>query len=194
MPGYDSLRYALINRWDPAHLKTVDRLLPLEPGDRVLEVGCGQGHLTKCLAERGIDIVGIDANPHAPAVAGTDRVLHMNAEALDFADESFDTVISVHAIEHIPPLDAALKEMARVLKPGGRALFIYPAEPIQGLYAIPTSIILYGTPFKAREVHCHKLRPSTLRRMVEPLGLDEAHREFNLFKSPQFVSLFERSA
>ena len=37
--------------------------------------------------------------------------------------------------------ERALEEMARVLKPGGEAMFIYPAEPIQGLYAIPTSII-----------------------------------------------------
>ncbi|HEY6628839.1 MAG TPA: methyltransferase domain-containing protein [Acidimicrobiia bacterium] len=192
MSEYDSRRYALVNRWDPQHLKTVDRLLPLNPGDRVLEVGCGSGHLTKRLAARGIDVVGIDANPNAREVAGTDRVLHMRAEQLGFEDKEFDAVISVHAIEHIPPLDEAVAEMARVLQPQGRALLIYPAEPIQGLYAIPTSVILYGTPFKAREVHCHKLWPSKVRRIVEPFGLTETHHEFNLWKSPQFVSLFTR--
>lgn len=192
MPEYDSRRYALVNRWDPQHLKTVDRLLPLNPGDRVLEVGCGSGHLTKRLAARGIDIVGIDANPNAREVADTDRVLHMRAEQLDFEDKEFDAVVSVHAIEHIPPLDEAVAEMARVLQPQGRALLIYPAEPIQGLYAIPTSVILYGTPFKARQVHCHKLWPSKVRRIVEPFGLTETHHEFNLWKSPQFVSLFAR--
>jgi ubiquinone/menaquinone biosynthesis C-methylase UbiE len=114
----------------------------------------------------------------------------MRAEALDFEDDSFDAIVSVHAIEHIPALEAALIEMARVLRPGGKALFIYPAEPIMGLFAIPTSVILYGTPFKAREVHCHKLWPSKVRRMVESLGWTETHREFNLLKSPQFVSRF----
>jgi ubiquinone/menaquinone biosynthesis C-methylase UbiE len=192
MPDYDSRRYALVNRWDPQHLKTVDRLLPLVEGDRVLEVGCGSGHLTKRLAARGIDIVGIDANPNAREVASSDRVLHMRAEHLDFEDKEFDAVISVHAIEHIPPLDEAVAEMARVLQPQGQVLFIYPAEPIQGLYAIPTSVILYGTPFKARQVHCHKLWPSKLRRIVEPFGLSETHHEFNLWKSPQFVSRFTR--
>jgi ubiquinone/menaquinone biosynthesis C-methylase UbiE len=192
MPDYDSRRYALINRWDPAHLEKVDRLLDFENGNRVLEVGCGQGHLTKRLADRGIDITGIDANPNAPEVAESDRVLHMSAEELDFEDESFDIILSVHAIEHIPPLSQALAEMARVLKPAGQALHIYPAEPIMGLYAIPTSVILHGTPFKAREVHCHKLWPSKLRAMMEPIGLRETHHEFNLFKSPQFVSVFEK--
>ncbi|MDX1469063.1 MAG: methyltransferase domain-containing protein [Acidimicrobiia bacterium] len=193
MTEYHSRRYALVNRWDPAHLRKVDRLLELEAGDRVLEVGCGQGHLVKRLAERGIDAVGVDANVEAPAVANSDLVVHMRAEDLQYEDSSFDAIVSIHAIEHIPPLDEAMSEMARVLKPGGSALYIYPAEPIKGMFAIPTSIILHGTPFKARQVHCHKLWPSKLRRMAEPLGLVEKHREFNLVKSPQFLSVFEKA-
>jgi ubiquinone/menaquinone biosynthesis C-methylase UbiE len=192
MSQYDSKRYASVNRWDPWHLKRIDRLLPLLPGQRVLEVGCGQGHLTIRLANRGIDIVGIDANSNAPAISGSDRVLYMRAEGLDFGDAEFDAIVSVHAIEHIPPLDLAMAEMARVLKPGGQALFIYPAEPIQGLYAVPTSVILHGTPFRAREVHCHKLTPSRVRNLAGPHGLVETHHEFNLVKSPQFISVFSK--
>jgi SAM-dependent methyltransferase len=192
MSQYDSKRYASVNRWDPWHLKRIDRLLPLLPGQRVLEVGCGQGHLTIRLADRGINIVGIDANSSAPAISGSDRVLVMGAEALDFGDAEFDAIVSVHAIEHIPPLDQAMAEMARVLKPGGRALFIYPAEPIRGLYAVPTSVILHGTPFRAREVHCHKLTPLRVRNLLEPHGLVETHHEFNLVKSPQFISVFSK--
>lgn len=192
MSDYDSKRYAMVNRWDSSHLDKIDRLLDLEPGDRVLEVGCGAGHLVKRLAERGIDIVGIDVNPNATEVAGTDRVIEMAAESLDFPDDEFDAIVSVHAIEHIPELEAAAAEMARVLKPGGSALYIYPAEPIMGLYAIPTSIILYGTPFKAREVHCQKLWPAKLARMMTPLGMSQTHSEFNLIRSPQFVSVFAR--
>jgi ubiquinone/menaquinone biosynthesis C-methylase UbiE len=190
MTSYDSRRYALVNRWDSSHLDKVDRLLGSLAGMQVLEVGCGVGHLTRRLAERGVDVVGIDANPQASEISGSERVRTMQAEDLDFDDRSFDVIISVHALEHIPALEAALTEMARVLRPGGRALFIYPAEPIMGLYAIPTSIILHGTPFRAREVHCQKLWPARLRSMTEPLGWSETHHEFDLFKSPQFVSLF----
>ncbi len=193
MPEYDSKRYALVNRWDPSHLKRIDRLLPLSAGDRVLEVGCGRGHLTGRLADRGIDVIGIDANPMAAEVAGSDRVMTMRAESLEFDDATFDAVVSIHAIEHLPRLDAAVAEMARVLKPGGQALYIYPAEPIMGLYAVPTSIILYGTPFKAREVHCHKLWPSKLRRIMKPFGLVQTHSEFSLLKMPQFAATFARS-
>lgn len=193
MTTYDSRRYALVNRWDPSHLRRIDRLVAITEDDRVLEVGCGQGHLTKALVERGIDIVGIDANPQAAEVAGTDRVRYMLAESIEFDEASFDVVLSVHAIEHIPPLEKALEEMARVLKPGGRAVFIYPAEPIQGLYAIPTSVILHGTPFKAREVHCHKLWPSKVRAMFQPMGMTQTATEFSLLMSPQFASVFEKT-
>jgi ubiquinone/menaquinone biosynthesis C-methylase UbiE len=194
MTTYDSRRYALINRWDPSHLERIDRLISIREGDRVLEVGCGQGHLTKALAARGLDITGIDANPQAEEVAESPLVRHMRAEDLEFDDATFDFVVSVHAIEHIPELDAALAEISRVLRDGGKAVFIYPAEPIMGLYAIPTSIILHGTPFKAREVHCHKLWPAKLRGMVEPLGLRQVSSEFSLLWSPQFATAFEKSA
>lgn len=194
MLDYDSARYARINRWDPSHLDKVDRLLDVEPGDRVLEVGCGRGHLTRRLAERGIDAIGIDANPNAADLAGTDRVLPMRAESLKFEDASFDYVISIHALEHIPELKRALGEMGRVTRTGGAALHIYPAEPIKGLFAIPTSIILHGTPFRATDVHCHRLWPAKLRRLMAPLGLTETTHEFNLLKSPQFVSVFEKTA
>jgi ubiquinone/menaquinone biosynthesis C-methylase UbiE len=182
----------MVNRWDSSHLKRIDRLAAIPSGAKVLEVGCGQGHLTRALAERGIDVIGIDANPQAEAIANTPLVRCMRAEALDFDDKSFDFVVSVHAIEHIPELDGALSEIARVLRPGGKAIFIYPAEPIMGMYAIPTSVILHGTPFKAREVHCQKLWPSKLKGMVEPLGLSEVSKEFSLLKSPQFASVFEK--
>lgn len=193
MPDYDSRRYALLNRWDSSHLEKIEQMLDLDATCKVLEVGSGRGHLTTRLAQLGVDVIGVDANPNAPDVADTDRVIHMKGESLDFGDEMFDVVISVHTLEHIQAIEKAVAEMARVLKPGGRSMHIYPAEPIMGLYAIPTSVILYGTPFKARKVHCHKLWPAKLRRMMKPHGLTEIHHEFNLLKTPQFVSVFEKA-
>lgn len=191
---YNSERYAVINRWDPSHLEKVDRLLDLQPGDRVLEIGCGQGHLTKRLAARGIDITGIDANPNASVVAESELVVHMRAEALEFDDGEFDSIVGVHSIEHIPDLKGAFAEIARVLKPGGKALFIYPAEPIMGLYAIPTAIILHKNPLMARQIHCHKLTPNKVLLMLGAYGFEERHREFNFLKTPQFVSVLEKAS
>jgi ubiquinone/menaquinone biosynthesis C-methylase UbiE len=180
-----------VNRWDKRHLATVVRLLDPRPGEQVLEVGCGRGHLTKRLRDREVDALGIDVNPRASEVAVTPHVHTMHAEALEFDDDRFDKIVSVHAIEHIPDLDGALAEMARVLRPGGRALFIYPAEPIQGIWAVPTAVILHGNPFKARQVHCQWLWPARVRRMAAGHGFRHVHSEFNLLSTPQFVTLLE---
>ncbi len=189
---YDSSRYAMMNRWDPRHMVTVAEHLDPRAGDRILEVGCGRGHLTKRLRDLGADAIGIDANPHAAEQAVTEGVSTGDAEALEFPDNTFDKIVSVHAIEHIPDIEAAFSEMSRVLKPGGKALFIYPAEPIQGIWAVPTAIILHRNPLKARQVHCNWLWPSRVRKIAEPTGLVHDHSKFMLLSSPQFVSLFAK--
>jgi ubiquinone/menaquinone biosynthesis C-methylase UbiE len=191
---YDSVRYALVNRWDPSHVKTVRRHLALRPGDRVLEVGCGRGHLLRHLQEEGLDAVGVDLNPAAELHAVTEGVLQMDATNLDFPDGEFDAVVSIHAIEHIPDLDAALAEMVRVVRPGGALVLVYPAEPVQGLFAVPTSMILHGTPLKAREVHCHQLTPKRLTRRLAPLAVEVEDHRFQLLKSPQFTTVLRRAA
>lgn len=191
--SYASRRYALLNRWDQRHERTVSRLLAPRPGERVLEVGCGRGHLTARLAAAGVDIVGVDANPHAEAEAVSQAVRHMRAEALAFADDTFDKVVSIHALEHIPDLDGALADIARVLRPGGRALHVYPAEPVQGLFAIPTAMVLHGSPLAARRVHCHWLWPGKLRRLASAHGFRHLRSEFQLLSTPQFATLLERA-
>ncbi len=189
---YDSHRYALINRWNPRNLDLVLDWVGPPPGSRILDVGCGRGHLVRALTERGFDAWGIDLNPNARELAGELNVRTMSAAALEFGDASFDAVVSFHAIEHIPPLEQAVLEVARVVKPGGKVLFVYPAEPIRGLYAIPTSVILHRTPFKAREVHVHRLSPSKVRALGKAAGLQELRHTFRPWPSPEYASLLER--
>jgi SAM-dependent methyltransferase len=191
---YHSTRYALANRWDSGHLKAVHRHLDLGPGARVLEVGCGRGHLVQRLRFDGIDAVGVDLNPMAIEHGVTEQLRVMDATALQFPDAHFDALVSMHMIEHIPALDDALAEMARVVRPGGFLLLVYPAEPIQGMWAIPTSMILHGTPWRARDVHCHKLTPRRLSARIQDLPLRAVDDSFQLLKSPQFTSILQRTA
>jgi SAM-dependent methyltransferase len=213
---YNSLAFARANHWDPRHLQTVHYTLAPRPGQRFLEVGCGRGHLVRRLAADGIDVQGVDANPHAIAegvsIGGptlrvahpqsrenrlassahsrlSDRLRCMAADALDFPAESFDLVASFHTIEHVPDVDAALAEMARVLRPGGRLLLVYPAEPIRGLYAVPASVIMHRHPFKARQIHCHTVRPRSLRRRLPSVGLEEVGSRFRWLSTPQFETV-----
>jgi SAM-dependent methyltransferase len=179
-------RYALSQRWDPRHLATVRRLLAPRVGERVLEVGCGPGHLTRRLGELGLDCVGIDANPQVSGMAAGVRV--MKVEALEFADGWFDKVVCIHALEHFPDLERAMAEMARVLRPGGTMLLVYPAEPFRGLFAVPDALILYRNPLRARELHRHLLRPARVRVLAEAAGLEHVHSD------PQLAPVRHRPA
>ncbi len=91
-----------------------------------LDVGCGEGRFCRMLQAQGIATVGID-----PTVALLDRARERDpngdyrlgrAEDLEFPDASFDLVVSYLTLIDIPDIDAAIPEMARVLKPGGTLL------------------------------------------------------------------------
>jgi ubiquinone/menaquinone biosynthesis C-methylase UbiE len=160
---------------------------------RLLEVGCGRGHLLRRVQDQGIDAIGIDVNPEAAVAAVTRNVLSMSATDLEFPDGSFDQVYSMHAIEHIPNAGAALGEMSRVVRRGGSVMLVYPAEPMRGLYAVPSAVILYGNPFRAGEVHCHRFTPRGLASLAKTAGLTEVISEFHLLSSPEFATLLVRS-
>ena len=99
-------------------------------GLRVLEIGCGVGTDGLRFARAGAHYTGIDLTDAAIELArknfasaglrGEFRVT--DAEALDFEDESFDLVYSHGVLHHTPDIDAAVREIHRVLKPGGRAI------------------------------------------------------------------------
>lgn len=115
-PGHDS--------YDRYHR---DQFLPLVPpaGRRTLDVGCGEGRLTRHLASLGHRIVGIDVSPTLVAAAreaAPTMDLHVaNAAALPFADAAFDQVVSFMCLHDVDDLDGAVREIARVLEPGGVA-------------------------------------------------------------------------
>jgi trans-aconitate methyltransferase len=98
-------------------------LLNAKPGERILDVGCGSGHLTKQIAETGAEVVGIDSSPDmiATAKAAYPTMNFLVADASDFAfDEPFDAVFSNAALHWVERAEAAVVCMARALKTGGR--------------------------------------------------------------------------
>jgi SAM-dependent methyltransferase len=99
-------------------------------GLRVLEIGCGIGTDGAQFAKAGAEYTGVDLTDAAIELAhkrfelfglkGQFRVA--DAESLDFPDESFDVVYSHGVLHHTPDIDAAVQEIHRVLRPGGRAI------------------------------------------------------------------------
>lgn len=100
---------------------------------RVLDYGCGSGYGSAMIAERARSVMGVDVSDEAVEYA---RVRHTKpnldyrtispGEALPFEAGSFDTVLSFQVIEHVSDPDAYLREVVRVLEPGGTLVMATP--------------------------------------------------------------------
>lgn len=99
----------------------------LEPGQSVCDVGCGYGGTARMLAtEYGAEVTGVTISraqfDRARSLAGGPRYLLRDWVESELARESFDAVVAIESLSHMPDKVAALRECARVLRPGGRAV------------------------------------------------------------------------
>ena len=93
------------------------------PAGRLLDLGCGIGHSYHLLAPR--ETIGVDISPEA--LQGQEReTVIADMRDLPFEDGYFASVLSVQSLEHVPDPERAVAEVARVLRPGGTAMFVTP--------------------------------------------------------------------
>jgi ubiquinone/menaquinone biosynthesis C-methylase UbiE len=117
----------------------------LRPGERVLDVACGTGVVARLAAQRvgtGGSVAGLDVNPGMLAVARSASPPGMSiewhegrAEAMPLPDAAFDVVLCQMGLQFVPDRPAALREMRRVLAPGGRLILTVPG-PTPQLFVI----------------------------------------------------------
>ena len=116
-------------------------LLDPRPGERILDLGCGDGALTEALVKAGAQVQGLDASPamvEAARARGIDARLG-RAEALDFEND-FDAVFSNAALHWVTEADAVLAGCARALRPGGR--LVVEQGGMGNVAAIRTALIV----------------------------------------------------
>lgn len=118
-------------------LDLLAELVPLA-GAQLIELGCGNARLARELLERfpGAEVTGleVDERQHAKNLAAPRERLHFvaaGAESVPFADASFDGALMLKSLHHVPlgGMAQALREIARVLRPGG---WLYVSEPVYG--------------------------------------------------------------
>jgi ubiquinone/menaquinone biosynthesis C-methylase UbiE len=122
----------------------------LQPGQRVLDIACGTGVVTRLAAERvgaAGAVAGLDVTPGMLAVARAQTPpetsiewYEASAESMPLPDEAFDVVLCQMGLQFIPSKLAALREMRRVLRPGGRALVTVPG-PKPRLFEVMTDAL-----------------------------------------------------
>ena len=169
-------------------LTTVDfRRLHLAPGQRILDLGCGEGrHAVTAWLTAPVQVVGLDlaaadletAGRRARAFdpAGDDRTLSWirgSGLRLPFADESFDRVICAEVLEHVEDYRTMLREIRRVLKPGGVLAVSVPRF-------VPEWVCwqLSDGYHQVEGGHVRIFRGGALTRAIEALGLRRFHRHW----------------
>ena len=135
------------SRYDSAHSfvwergKGVVELLAPKPGEGILDLGCGTGHLTSQIAESGAEVVGIDSSEDMVRVASENypniRFEVADARSLPF-EGKFDAVFSNAVLHWVRPPEAVVESVRRALRPGGRFVAEFGGE--NNIRAIMTAV------------------------------------------------------
>ena len=184
------------------------RMLDTTKGGKALDIGCGSGAMVRDLLDRGYDITAADISQNMldathNTVSVHPRKAHVtytlqDIEHLTLPSEAFDLIICTGVIEYLKSDDAALKEMARVLKPGGIAFISTQNKAslvrlFEELFYMIAPVWLKNKVVTVKQHHCHA--PWKLDSTLAAVGLmkeDFAYHHFYPIPIPfdRFVPRF----
>ncbi|MBL0329714.1 MAG: class I SAM-dependent methyltransferase [Bacteroidetes bacterium] len=169
--------------------------LPHKKNLKVLELGCGIGYCTAFLSKISDEVIAtdletIDPTTHSPGLEITRNflksldisnvtVMHASAEDLPFENNTFDLVFSSHVIEHVPDMEKAIKEINRVLKPGGINFCVVPTT-MDRIYAF---FILYIYLFQRTTVKIYRkiFKKNTITNSAHILPVNDTQSNVNYY-------------
>lgn len=184
---YDAWYTTPVGAWaDRYESEAVFRLLALEPGEQLLDLGTGTGRHAAMAADYGAHVTGVDQSDGMLAVAKTRTqgravtIVHADARRLPFPDESFDAVLAVTALCFAANPAEILAEAARVLRPGGR--LVIGELNRWSVWALFRRLQGLVRPTTYRHAHFRGIRE--LRRLLVTAGFTPTHWEGLLHLPP----------
>lgn len=162
---YERVGAALSFGQDPRWRRTMVAAVDARPGERVLDVATGTGLVARALVQRyGCAVVGLDQSPEMlararaqlkrdPALERLVTFVSGEAERLPFADGEFDHLTFTYLLRYVDDPDATLRELARVVRPGGRVASLeFGVPPSQPWHALWTGYTRFALPALGRVV------------------------------------------
>jgi demethylmenaquinone methyltransferase/2-methoxy-6-polyprenyl-1,4-benzoquinol methylase len=162
--AYDRMGAVLSFGQDPRWRRALIAAVDPHPGQRILDVATGTGLVASGLAARGADVVGLDQSEHMlaaarrrlaerPDLASRITLVPGEAEHLPFADGEFDALTFTYLLRYVDDRAATMRELARVVKPGGRIGMVEfgvpPSAPLRAAWRVHTRV---GLPLLGRAV------------------------------------------
>jgi len=174
-------------RWiEQQRLRIIREMVAETPGLEILEVGSGGGHVLRMFRRSKLtacDVSGVLLENARRKLAGYD-VRFVKGELADagFADASFDRVICTEVLEHVEDPEAVLADLARVLRPTGRAVITLPNDPL----ILRAKALLRRTPvgwlwrnrieWGGDKYHLHRWTPAEMQALLERYFVVEERR------------------
>lgn len=164
-------------RWiEQARLRIIREMVAEDPGQRILEVGSGGGHVLRMFRRAKLTAVDVSEdflNTARENLQGYDVEFHLGElRALALPAASFDRIICTEVLEHVAEPEPILQEIGRLLKPSGRAVITVPNDPLieklKGIVRRTPIGMLTGwrVNWGGDEFHIHKWRPAEFRAVL----------------------------
>ena len=155
--------------------------LRLSSGERVADVGCGDGSLAVALADRGLDVIGVEPSPELrEAFERSARGLSLQrrcavvdgtVERLPFPDGALQAVLMTEVLEHVPDPHRAVAELYRAIAPGGVLCLAVPTARSEWLFS------KLHPRYVENATHLHRFRRADLQRLLTAVGFRVEHIE-----------------
>lgn len=184
--------YSMAFNFNWALFNVILKYLKPKEGEAILDLGCSRGFYIRELAAYTSGALGVDISEASLREAVTPKVIYGDITNLDFVANSFDKVYSLHTVEHLPNLERFFAEIARILKPRGIAIVVYPWEPFRGFQAIVAAVRQYKNPRMARQIHLHRLTPKSILRFIQGTPLVHVESKLVLAMGIQYLTVFSK--